>query len=168
MKDEKAKKDSYEKALAAYSEAIKEFRKGRADKAKELFTLFLEKYDAEKELVDRSKIYLSILQEKGKKDLFHPKSAEDFYLHGVYKMNMGDFEGARKSLEKALEMNAEEGKVYYLLADLHCLKGDTESALENLKKAFQKDKFFRVLAQNEIDFEPLWDDKKFKLISRMT
>ena len=168
MKDEKARKDSYEKALSAYSEAVREFRKGRTDKAKELFALFLEKYDAEKELVDRSRIYLSILQEKGKKELFHPKSAEDHYLQGVYRMNMGDFEGARKSLEKALEMNAEEGKVYYLLADLHYLMGDTESALENLKKAFQKDKFFRVLAQNEIDFEPLWEDKKFKLISRMT
>ena len=167
MKDEKAKKDVYEKALSAYSEAVREFRKGKVEKAKELFAAFPEKYDSEKELVDRSRMYLAVIQEKGKKEAFPPKSAEDYYQHGVYKMNMGDFEGALKSLEKALEMNAEEGKVFYLMADLHCLKGDAETALEYLKKAIQKDKFFRTLAQNEIDFEPLWEDKKFKLITRM-
>ena len=168
MKDEKTKKDLYEKALAAYSEAVKEFRRGKVDKAKELFAAFPEKYNSEKELVDRSGIYLNIIQERGKKESFHPKSGDEHCQHGVFKMNMGDFEGALKSLEKALEMEAEEGKVNYLMADLNCLKGDYETAMENLKKAIQKDKFFRVLAQNEIDFTPLWEDKKFKLITRMT
>ena len=168
MKDEKTKKDVYEKALTAYSEAVREFRKGKVEKAKELFAAFPEKYDTEKELVDRSRIYLAIIQEKGKKEFFHPKSGDDYYQHGVYKMNMGDHEGALKSLEKALEMKAEEGRVLYLMADLHCLKGNYEAATEYLKKAIQKDRFFRVLAQNETDFEPLWDDKKFKLITRMT
>jgi hypothetical protein len=46
--------------------------------------------------------------------------------------------------------------------------GRADEAMECLKKAFQKDKFYRTLAQNEIDFEPLWDDKKFKLITRLT
>jgi hypothetical protein len=42
-----------------------------------------------------------------------------------------------------------------------------DPCLENLKKAIQADKFFRILAQNETDFEPLWEEKKFKLITRM-
>jgi len=45
--------------------------------------------------------------------------------------------------------------------------GQADSALELLKKAVQKDKNFSVLAQNEPDFESLWEDKKFKLITKL-
>ena len=53
------------------------------------------------------------------------------------------------------------------MPDLGCLPGQTEDCLEPLKKAIQADKSFRVLAQNEPDFEPLWEDKKFKAITRI-
>lgn len=168
MKEEKAKKDSYERALSAYGEAMKEFHKGKLDKAQELLKSFLEKYGLEKELVDRAKIYLQITQEKGKKAVISLKTLDDYFYYSVYKMNTGDYEGALKLLEKALEMKEEEGRVYYLMADAYILTGKTEEALECLKKAVQKDKFFRILAQNETDFEPLWEDKKFKLITRMS
>jgi tetratricopeptide (TPR) repeat protein len=168
VKEEKAKKDIYEKALLAYGEALREFHKGKMEKAQELLKSFLEKYDTEKELVDRAKIYLEITREKGKKETISLKTVDDYYYYGVYKMNKGDYEEALKLLEKAVEMKEDEGKVYYLLANVYMLMGKAEEALEFLKKAFQKDKFYRTLAQNETDFEPLWEDKKFKLITRMT
>lgn len=167
MKEEKTKKDAYEKALAAYSEAMKEFHKGRLDKAQELLKAFLEKYDAEKELVDRAKLYLQMTQEKGKKETVSLKSIDDYVNYSIYKINSGSHEEALKLLEKALEMKEDDGRVHYLMADAYILMGRADEAMESLKKAFQKDKFYRTLAQNEIDFEPLWDDKKFKLITRL-
>jgi len=168
VKEEKTKKDVYEKALAAFSEAMKEFHKGRLDKAGELLEAFLEKHDTEKELVDRAKIYLQMTREKGKKETVSLKSIDDYVYHSIYKINSGAHEEALKFLEKALEMKEEEGRVYYLMADAHIMMGKAEEAMECLKKAFQKDKVYRILAQNEIDFEPLWNDKKFKLITRLT
>jgi tetratricopeptide (TPR) repeat protein len=168
VKEEKTKKDAFEKALAAYGEAMKEFHKGRLDKAQELLKIFLEKFNAEKELVDRAKIYLQMIQEKGKKETVSLKTIDDFLYCSIYKINSGAHEEALKLLEKALEMKEEEGRVYYLMADAHILMGKADEAMECLKKAFQKDKFYRIMAQNEIDFEPLWDDKKFKLITRLT
>jgi tetratricopeptide (TPR) repeat protein len=168
VKEEKSKKDAFEKALAAYSEAMKEFHKGRFDKAQELLKLFLEKFDTEKELVDRAKIYLQMIQEKGKKETVSLKTLNDYLFYSIYKINSGGHEEALKLLEKALEMKEDEGRIYYLMADAHILMGKADEAMECLKKAFQKDKFFRIMAQNEIDFEPLWDDKKFKLITRLT
>ena len=167
MKEEKTKKDAYEKALAAFGEAMKEFHKGRFDKAQELLKAFLEKYDTEKEFVDRAKIYLQMTQEKGKKETVSLKTVDDYVYHSIYKINSGAHDEALKLLEKALEMKEEEGRVYYLMADALILMGKPDEAMENLKKAFQKDKVYRTMAQNEIDFEPLWDDKKFKLITRM-
>lgn len=167
MKDEKTKKDAYDKALAAYGEAVKEFRKGKTEKAKELFHSFVEKHDSEKEIVDRAKMYLEIIQEKGKKGSLPLKTSDDYLFASVYKINQGNYEDALKLLEKALEAGEEEGRTYYLMANAYIHLRKTEEALENLKKAFQKDKFYRIMAQNEIDFEPLWEDKKFKLIMRM-
>ncbi len=168
MKEDKTKKDAYVKALSAYGDAMKEFHKGNLDKAGELLKTFLEKHDTEKELVDRAKIYLQMAQEKGKKETVPLKTIDDYVYFSVYKINSGAPEDALKLLEKALEMKEEEGRVYYLMADAYVLMGKTEEAMECLKKAFQKDKFYRILAQNEVDFEPLWDDKKFKLITRLT
>jgi tetratricopeptide (TPR) repeat protein len=170
VKEEKAKKDEYQKALAAYSDAMKEFRKEKFEKASEMLANFLEKYSTEKELADRAKIYIAICGERAKenREPISLKTAEDYYQHGVYKTNSGEFEEALKSLEKALKMSPDDGKIYYSMANLYCLMGQADPCLENLKKAIQADKFFRILAQNETDFEPLWEDKKFKLITRMT
>jgi len=169
VKDEKTRKDDYQKALAAYAEAIKEFRKLRYEKAAESLRSFTEKYPAERELIDRAKMYIKISEEKVRepKSSIPLKTFEDHYHYGIYKTNAGEFEEAQKLLEQALKMSPEEGRIHYALADLFCLMGQTETALEHLKKAIQIDKFFRILAQNESDFEPLWDDKKFRLITRI-
>ncbi len=168
MKEEKSKKDNYEKALAAYADAVKEFQKGRLEKAQELFRVFLEKYDGEKELVDRANLYVKIIQERGKKEFISLKTIDDYFFCSVYKINSGDSEGALKLLDKALTFGQEEGRTHYLMANACIRLGRNEDALEHLKKAFQKDKFLRIMAQNETDFEPLWEDKKFKLLTRMT
>jgi tetratricopeptide (TPR) repeat protein len=169
VKDEKAKKDEYQKALTAYAEAIKEFRREKFDKAVELLRAFVDKHPVEKELVDRARIYITISEGKlkGKGEPIALKTAEDHYQYGVYKINTGEYDEAMKLLEKAAKLDPESGKVSYALADLCCLTGQTEDCLEHLKKAVQIDKSFRVLAQNEPDFEPLWEDKKFKVITRI-
>jgi predicted Zn-dependent protease len=168
VKEDKTKKDSYEKAFAAYGEAMKEFHKGKLDRAQELLTSFLEKYDTEKELVDRAQLYLQITQEKGKKETISLKSEDDYIHYSVYKINSGDYEEALKLLEKAMGMTENEARINYLMANALIHQGKAEEALECLRKAFQKDKFYRILAQNEVEFEPLWEDKKFKLLVRMT
>jgi len=164
---EKIKKNQYEKALDSYSRAIKAFRKMNYEKSSELLDSFIKTYDSEKELVNRAKIYLAICQERMKKEVIPLKTFDDYYQYSVYKINQGDYEEAVELLKKALEINPNEGKVFYLLADAYCLMGKTEECLDNLKKAIRIDKFFAILAQNERDFESIKNDKKFKLIVRM-
>ena len=159
MKEDKTKKDAFEKALAAYGEAMKEFHRGRFDKAQAMLKEFLENHDSEKELVDRARLYLQMIQERGKTETVSLKTIDDYIYYSVYKINSGAPEEALKLLEKALDMKEEEGRVHYLMADAHMLMGKPDEAMECLKKAFQKDKVYRILAQNEADFDSLWDDK---------
>lgn len=167
MREQRSKKDEYQKALAAYGQAVKEFHKGEFEKAAASFKDFIDKFPAEREIVDRAKSYLAIVQKKPRKESATLKSFEDHYRAGVMKINQRDLPGAIKVLEKALEFKENDGLVNFLLADAHCLMGESETALDLLKKAVQKDKTYAVLAQNEPDFEPLWEDKKFKLITKL-
>ncbi len=165
---EKATKDHYEKILSTYTRAMKPFHKGDYKKAAEMLKEFVEKHQDEKEFVDRAQIYLEICKGRKAKEKIQLKTFDDYYRYSVYKVNQGNYEEAQKLLEKARAMNPKEGKVLYLMADAYCLMNRKEQCLEHLKKAIQMDRYFRILAQNEADFESLKEDKKFKLITRMT
>jgi predicted Zn-dependent protease len=164
---EKVKKDLYDKILAAYGQAVKAFRKGDCAKAKELFQAFIEKHSSEKELVDRAQMYLALCENREKKGAVTLKTFEDNYEYAVYKLNQQDYDEAIKLLKKAKTQKPKEGKVSYLMALMYCQMEDMEKCLENLKEAVQNDKFFGTLAQNESGFEPLWADKKFKIITKI-
>jgi tetratricopeptide (TPR) repeat protein len=167
-KEKSKKKSEFQKVLKAYDQAMKVFRKGDNVKALELMKAFIEKYSSEKEIVDRARIYQTICEARLKKEKINLKTFEDYYQYGVYKVNQGDFEEALKVLDKARQMKPKEAKILYLMADAYCLMEEKEECLANLKKAIQMDKYFSILAQNESDFESLREDKKFKLITRMT
>ena len=170
MKDERTKKDEYQKALAAYSEALKEFHKGRFDKAADLLRTLLEKHAAEREFADRARTYLAICDERLKepREIPAPKTFEDFCHHGVYRMNRREYEEAQKMFDKAAKLNSESPIVPYLTAALMTAMNKPDEAIEALKKAVQGDKFYKILAQNESDFEPLWEAKRFSLLMRMS
>lgn len=162
------KKDDYQKALNLYSQAIKEFRKGDYEKATASFESLLEKYPEEYELTDRAKVYLTICKRGPKKESISPKTLEDYLFYGQLKINQADYDGALKLLEKALEFRKDEGRIYYLMATAYVQSGRLDDSLEALKKAIQKDKTLAILAQNEPDFEPLWEDKRFKVLVKLS
>lgn len=147
---------------------MKAFHKGDYARASEFLTTFLEKHSTERELVDRAQIYLSICEARQTKERIQLKTFDDYYQTSVHRMNRGDYQEALELLEKARQMKPKEGKLFYLMANVCCLMGKKEECLDHLKEAIQMDKFFSILAQNESDFEEIREEKKFKLITRMT
>ncbi|MBS3818809.1 hypothetical protein KGY73_04820 [bacterium] len=160
-------KDEYGRALTEFGEAMKEYRKEDFQKASEKLKAFIKNYPKERDLVNRAKLYLSICQEKQKKKKLSLKTFDDHYHYSLFKLNQGEFEEALKHLDKAQQMKPKQGKVFYLKALVNVLMERKEKSLENLKKAVQLDKFFKILAKNEVDFEPLKEDKKFNLITKV-
>jgi tetratricopeptide (TPR) repeat protein len=165
--DQRSKKDEYQKALAAFGQAVKEFHNGEFVKAAESLKMFMEKYPSEREVVDRAATYLAIARKRTKSESVSPRSFADYTGVAIAKINLGAYEEAEKFLEKALDFKENEGLVHYLLAIVRCLAGRQDAGLDDLKKAIQKDKMFSVMAQNETDFQPLWEDKKFKVLTRL-
>lgn len=162
-----AKKDEYQKALTAFGLARKSVQQRNFPKASELLKDFLKKYSAETELADRAKTYLSISEGQQKKEAIPLKTFEDYYQYGIFTLNQGKHKEAVDLFEKAQKLNPDEGKIYYLLAEAYSLMNNNEQCLENLKKAIQIDKFYKILAQNEKDFEKVREDKKFKVLTKL-
>jgi len=165
--ERKQRKDDYQRALTAYTQAMKQFRSGSLAEAAELLTAFIENFGSESEITDRAKTYLTLARGSRSKKTADLKTIDDYLLDATLKINLGDYKGAVEVLEKAGNFKEKESRVNYLLAIAYCLAGESGTALDFLKKAIQKDGSLSVLARNEPDFEPLYEDKKFKLITRL-
>ena len=164
---EKERKDLYQKAIAAFEQAMKVFHKGDYKKVSDLLGAFLEKHNSENELVDRAKIYLEICDGRMKKEEEPLKTFDDYYRNGVVKANQGDYEEALKMLIKAQSLEPKKGKVFYLLSSVYCLLDQPEKCLEHLERAIELNSNFAILAQNEEDFISLREDEKFNLVTRV-
>jgi len=127
--EQRAKKDEYQKVLTAFGQAVKEFHKGDFERAVEHLEGFIEKFPSEPEVVDRARMYLAIARKRLKKESLALKGFEDYCHYAIIRINQGDYDGATKLLQKALEYKEKEGLVYYLLADVHCLIGQPEAGL---------------------------------------
>ena len=165
---EKKKHDDYEKALNVYKQTIKSFQKGDYQKASEQIKGFMNKFDDEKELCARADVYLKICESRLEDKVEKPKDFEDYFLHAVYQLNSGNLEQALELAKKAEQKQPKEGKIHYLIASIYLKMDKLDQALESLKSAVHIDKFFKIMARNETDFEKLWQDKKFKLITKLT
>jgi len=154
--------NNYQKALSSFSKAMKYFRKNDFDKAKQALENFIKDFNEEKELIDRAKIYLNIIEERSKGDSIPVKSFEDCYQLGIFRLNQGRYEEAIDLFKKANKKKADQGKVYYAIADTYCLMGDKDKCLSNLKKAVELDEFYGILARNEADFDVFKEDEEFK------
>jgi len=146
--------------MKLYEEAMAFFHQQKFQRAKQE----LEKVVAgpSKELADRARTHLRIAEQRMKPTSEqNPKSPEDHYQRGVAMMNLGRWDEARESLEKARKLAPKADHVHYALAALDCLTGEADSALANLKVAIDLRPSNRYHARNDEDFAFLQEDPRF-------
>lgn len=146
--------------MKTYEEAMSLFHQQKFQRAKQE----LEKVVAgpSRELADRARTHLRITEQRMKP--LHdqnPKSPEDHYQRGVAMMNLGRWDEARESLEKARKLAPKADHIHYALAALDCLTGEADSALANLKIAIDLRPANRYHARNDEDFNFLQEDPRF-------
>lgn len=146
--------------LKTYDEALSLFHQQKFQRAKQE----LEKVLAgpSKELVDRARMHLRITEQRMKPSQEqNPKSAEEHYQRGVAMMNLGRWDEARESLERARKQSPKSDHIHYALAALDCLTGEADAAMANLKVAIELRPENRYHARNDEDFAFLQEDPRF-------
>jgi tetratricopeptide (TPR) repeat protein len=146
--------------LKTYDEALALFHQQKFSRAKQELEEVLK--GPSKELADRARIHLKIVEQRMKPSQEqNPRTAEEHYQRGVAMMNIGRWDDARESLDKARKAAPKADHIHYALAALDCLTGEADSALENLKVAIQLRPENRYHARNDEDFAFLQEDPRF-------
>lgn len=146
--------------LKVYDEALALFHQQKFAKAKQELGKVLE--GPSKELADRARMHLKIAEQRMKPaHEQNPRTAEEHYQRGVAMMNVGRWDDARESLDKARKASPRADYIHYALAALDCLTGEAESAMKNLKVAIELRPENRFHARNDEDFAFLQEDPRF-------
>lgn len=146
--------------LKLYDEALALFHQQKFAKAKQELEKVLE--GPSKELADRARMHIRIAEQRLKPTHEqNPRTAEDHYQRGVAMMNVGRWDDARESLDKARKAAPKADYIHYALAALDCLTGEADSALKNLKVAIELRPENRYHARNDEDFAFLQEDPRF-------
>jgi tetratricopeptide (TPR) repeat protein len=146
--------------MKIYDEALVLFHQQKFQKAKQGLEKVLD--GPSKELADRARMHLKIAEQRMKPSHEqNPKTAEEHYQRGVTMMNLGRWDDARESLDKARKLAAKADHIVYALAALDCLTGEADAALGNLKIAIELNSANRYHARNDEDFAFLQEDPRF-------
>jgi tetratricopeptide (TPR) repeat protein len=146
--------------LKVYDEALSLFHQQKFAKAKQELETVLE--GPSKELADRARMHLKIAEQRMKPSHEqNPKTADEHYQRGVAMMNIGRWDDARESLDRARKAAPKADYIHYALAALDCLTGEADSAMKNLKVAIELRPENRYHARNDEDFAFLQEDPRF-------
>jgi tetratricopeptide (TPR) repeat protein len=146
--------------MKIYEEAMSLFHQQKFQRAKQELEKVLE--GPSKELADRARTHIRIVEQRMKPSADqNPKSSEEHYQRGVAMMNLGRWDEARESLDRARKLAPKADHVHYALAALDCLTGEADSAMANLKIAIELRPANRYHARNDEDFVFLQEDPRF-------
>src|ERR1700758_2703856 len=146
--------------LKVYDEALSLFHQQKFAKAKQELEKVLD--GPSKELIDRARMHIKIAEQRMKPTHEqNPRTAEEHYQRGVAMMNVGRWDDARESLDKARKAAPKADYIHYALAALDCLTGEADAALKNLKVAIDLRGENRFHARNDEDFAFLQEDPRF-------
>jgi tetratricopeptide (TPR) repeat protein len=156
---ESARKE-YEKGAAA-------LQKKKFEEAEKHFRAVIDEYGDERELADRSRLYLAVCERRKK----NGKGAvngepDDPYYAALLEKNRKNFHGAIEHLKKSRK--TEDGRAPYLLACCLAQLNDSERALEALARAIAEDEGNRALARRDPDFESLRETAEFLNLTAAT
>ena len=146
--------------LKLYDEALGLFHQQKFAKAKQELEEVLK--GPSKELADRARMHIKIAEQRMKPTSEqNPRTPEEHYQRGVAMMNLGRWDEARESLDKARKLAPKADHIVYAVAALDCLTGEADAALANLKIAIELRSANRYHARNDEDFAFLQEDPRF-------
>jgi tetratricopeptide (TPR) repeat protein len=150
-----------ENARKDYDRGVAALQKKKLDEAERNFLDLIQKYPGERELVDRARVYLSVIERQKRNARPALTEPEDYYYAAVLEKNRGNVAEAIEHLKRAARKNG-HGRVDFLLACCYAQSGETDTALLHLKSAIDEDQSNRILARHDRDFDPLRETAGFQ------
>jgi tetratricopeptide (TPR) repeat protein len=147
------KKRSYQEALPGFESIINEY------KDSQFYSIL--------EIENRSNAYRKICEQQLDQRDIELNSHEDYLLNGIFNLNAGNLDEALERFEYLEKETYQEAYVKYLIALAKLKGGDKEEAFKFLEMAVKQDETYKIIAHNEPDFDPVFEDEAFTGIVEM-
>jgi len=113
------------------------------------------------EIVNRSRVYKKICDAQLNPVVIELKTPEDYLNNGIHFLNSGNPDIALERFQHLKETNFKDPYLDYLFSLAYLKKGEKENCLSYLKSAIEKNEDYKIIAHNEPDFDPVFEDQDF-------
>ena len=157
----KARQDRYVEALRLYERALGALQGRDFRTAGTTFKQLIDQFPEERELHERSRLYLLVCERESQPPPPPPQTLEERIYAATLAINAGSSEEAIQYLTAAADQEPENDHIYYMLAVAHVLRAEIQTAVEHLRHAIELNSDNRLRAAQEPDFDPLRSDEWF-------
>ena len=126
------------------------------------FRTIMERYPEERELHERSHLYLRVCERETARRPATPQTPQEQVYAATVALNAGDTAGALDHLRRALTGAPDSDHAHYIMSVALTARGDSLQAVDHLRRAITLNPDNRALARQDPDLEPLRFTEEFR------
>jgi tetratricopeptide (TPR) repeat protein len=119
------------------------------------FRAIIERYPEERELQERSQLYLRVCERETARRPPTPQTPQERVYAATVALNAGDTAAALDNLRRALAEAPDSDHAHYIMSVALASKGHGAEALEHLRQAIALNRDNRALARQDPDLEAI-------------
>ena len=151
-------------AVELFEKGCRAMQQRRFKEACEVFEAVIRQYADEKELIDRTRVYMAACNRQTTPPDATPTTFDERLYAATLSVNRGAYDEGLSLLSSLEREQPEHDHIQYLLAVVRTQRGEAEAALAHLQKAIDLRPSLRVQAGTDTDFEPLHDNEAFNTL----
>jgi tetratricopeptide (TPR) repeat protein len=156
------RKPGYYEALAMYESGVRALQRHDYHGAATQFRSIIERYPEERELQERSHLYLRVCERETARQPPTPQTPQERVYAATVALNAGDTATALDHLRRALAESPDSDHAHYIMSVALASKGESMRALEHLRQAITLNPENRALARQDPDLEAVRDADEFR------
>jgi tetratricopeptide (TPR) repeat protein len=155
---EAPRRSTYIQAVGLYEQALRTLQQHNFAKAADLLQHMMASFPDERELIERSRVYLALCERQLKPLTADPQNTAERLYAATIALNAGRPDDAVRHLERILQDNDRHDQALYMLAVSYAQRDATPDAIRYLQQAIEANPENRALARMDPDLDDLRDD----------
>ena len=156
------RKPGYYEAIAIYETGVRALQRHDFEKAADQFRQIIQRYPDERELHERSVLYLRVCERETARRPTSPQTPQERVYAATMALNAGDATTALDHLRRALNDAPDSDHAHYIMAVTLASQGQSTKALDHLKRSIELNPDNRALARQDPDLEDVRDLDGFR------
>jgi tetratricopeptide (TPR) repeat protein len=156
------RKPGYYEAIAIYEGGVRALQRHDFEKAADQFRQIIDRYPEERELHERSVLYLRVCERETARRPANPQTVQERVYAATVALNAGDPDTALEHLRRALSDSPDSDHAHYIMAVALASHGQSTDSLSHLKRSIELNPDNRALARQDPDLDDVRELDAFR------